>query len=71
MFDQLSERLRAALDPLGKKGRITDEDVDRAMREVRLALLEADVNFKVVKEFTEGVRQRCLETEVTASVDPG
>ena len=71
MFDQLSERLRTALDPLGKKGRITDEDVDRAMREVRLALLEADVNFKVVKEFTEGVRQRCLETEVTSSVDPG
>ncbi|MFM8520250.1 MAG: signal recognition particle protein [Solirubrobacterales bacterium] len=71
MFDQLSERLRTALDPLGKKGRITDEDVDRAMREVRLALLEADVNFKVVKQFTEGERQRCLETEVTASVDPG
>ena len=71
MFDQLSDRLRTALDPLGRKGRITEEDVDRAMREIRLALLEADVNFKVVKQFTEGVRQRCLEGEVTASVDPG
>ena len=71
MFDQLSDRLRSALDPLGGRGRITEEDVDQAMREVRLALLEADVNFKVVKQFTEGVRGRCLEADVTSSVDPG
>ena len=71
MFDQLSERLRTALDPLGRKGRITEDDVDLAMREIRLALLEADVNFKVVKQFTEGVRERCLTSEVTGSVDPG
>ncbi len=71
MFDQLSERLRTALDPLGRKGRITEDDVDVAMREIRLALLEADVNFKVVKQFTEGVRERCLTSEVTGSVDPG
>ena len=71
MFDQLSERLRTALDPLGRKGRITEDDVDAAMREIRLALLEADVNFKVVKQFTEGVRERCLTSEVTGSVDPG
>ena len=71
MFDQLSERLGAALGPLGRKGRITEDDVDVAMREIRLALLEADVNFKVVKQFTEGVRERCLTSEVTGSVDPG
>jgi signal recognition particle subunit SRP54 len=71
MFDQLSERLGAALDPLGRKGRITEDDVDAAMREIRLALLEADVNFKVVKQFTEGVRERCLASEVISSVDPG
>jgi signal recognition particle subunit SRP54 len=68
MFDQLSERLGAALDPLGRKGRITEDDVDAAMREIRLALLEADVNFK---QFTEGVRERCLASEVISSVDPG
>jgi len=71
MFDQLSDRLKTALDPLGRKGRITEDDVDVAMREVRLALLEADVNFKVVKQFTEGVRERCLASEVISSVDPG
>ena len=71
MFDQLSERLGAALGPLGRKGRITEDDVDVAMREIRLALLEADVNFKVVKQFTEGVRERCLTSDVTGSVDPG
>ena len=71
MFDQLSERLRTALGPLGSKGRITEDDVDLAMREIRLALLEADVNFKVVKQFTQGVRERCLTSEVTGSVDPG
>ena len=68
MFDQLSDRLKTALDPLGRKGRITEDDVDVAMREVRLALLEADVNFKVVKQFTEGVRERCLASEVISSV---
>jgi signal recognition particle subunit SRP54 len=51
MFDTLSERLRTTLGNLTGRGRISEADVDTAMREVRLALLEADVNFKVVKDF--------------------
>ena len=71
MFDQLSERLQTTLSGVRSKGRLGEEDVDRAMREIRLALLEADVNFKVVKSFTSRVRERCLESEVLESLDPG
>ncbi|HYX78120.1 MAG TPA: signal recognition particle receptor subunit alpha, partial [Solirubrobacterales bacterium] len=60
MFDQLSDRLQLALSGVRARGKLTEADVDRAMREIRLALLEADVNFKVVKEFTSQVRERCL-----------
>ena len=52
MFDQLSDRLQATLSDVRSRGKLTEDDVDKAMREIRLALLEADVNFKVVKEFT-------------------
>ena len=52
MFDQLSERLQATLSDVRSRGKLTEDDIDRAMREIRLALLEADVNFKVVKAFT-------------------
>ncbi len=71
MFDQLSDRLQDSLAAVRKRGKLTEADVDAAMREIRLALLEADVNFKVVKSFTEGVRERCLGAGVLESLDPG
>ncbi len=71
MFDTLSERLQGALGDLRKKGRLDEEAISRAMREVRLALLEADVNFEVVKDFVERVRERALGAEVLKSVTPG
>ena len=55
LFDQLSERLQGALGDLRKRGKLDDEAVSRAMREIRLALLEADVNFQIVKQFVESV----------------
>ena len=71
MFDDLSERLRGVLGRLGGHGRITEADVDAAMREVRLALLEADVNFRVVKDFVARVRERAIGQEVLESVNAG
>ena len=64
MFDTLSDRLRGVLGNLTGHGRISPEDVDVAMREVRLALLEADVNFRVVKEFVARVKERAVGVEV-------
>ena len=71
MFDTLSERLQGALGDLRKRGRLDDEAVARAMREVRLALLEADVNFEVVKQFVAQVRERALGQDVQKSLTPG
>ena len=71
MFDTLSERLRKTLGNLTGRGRISEADVDAAMREVRLALLEADVNFKVVKDFVARVRERAIGHEVLASLSAG
>jgi signal recognition particle subunit SRP54 len=71
MFDQLSERLQATLSDVRSRGKLGESDVDAAMREIRLALLEADVNFKVVKSFTSSVKERCLGEEVLGSLDPG
>jgi signal recognition particle subunit SRP54 len=71
MFDQLSERLQATLSDVRSRGKLNEADVDRAMREIRLALLEADVNFKVVKQFTSQVKERCLGAGVLESLDPG
>jgi hypothetical protein len=68
MFDTLSERLRKTLGNLTGRGRISEADVDAAMREVRLALLEADVNFKVVKDFIARVRERAIGHEVLDSL---
>ncbi|MCS1351357.1 signal recognition particle protein [Mechercharimyces sp. CAU 1602] len=70
-LDGLSERLQAALNKLKRKGKVTEADVKEAMREVRLALLEADVNFKVVKEFVSKVRERSIGQEVLDSLTPG
>jgi signal recognition particle subunit SRP54 len=71
MFDQLSERLQATLSDVRSRGKLSEADVDAAMREIRLALLEADVNFKVVKGFTKGLKERCLGADVLESLDPG
>jgi signal recognition particle subunit SRP54 len=71
VFDQLSDRLQATLSDVRGRGKLTESDVDAAMREIRLALLEADVNFKVVKSFTAQVKERCLGAGVLESLDPG
>jgi signal recognition particle subunit SRP54 len=71
MFDQLSERLQSTLSEVRSRGKLTESDVDSAMREIRLALLEADVNFKVVKAFTKTLKERCFGSEVLESLDPG
>ena len=71
MFDTLSERLRKTLGNLTGRGRISEADVDAAMREVRLALLEADVNFKVVKDFVARVRERAIGHDVLESLSAG
>jgi signal recognition particle subunit SRP54 len=71
MFDTLSDKLQAALGDLRGRGRLSDEDLSKAMREIRLALLEADVNFQVVKDFVARVRERASGAEVTKSLTPG
>ena len=71
MFETLSDRLQGALGDLRKRGRLDEEAISRAMREVRLALLEADVNFEVVKDFVARVRERSLGAEVMKSLTPG
>ena len=71
MFDTLSDKLQAALGDLRARGRLSEEDLSRAAREIRLALLEADVNFKVVKEFVAKVKVRALAADVARSLTPG
>jgi signal recognition particle subunit SRP54 len=71
VFDQLSDRLRDALGKLTGRGRVTEADVDAAMRDVRLALLEADVNFRVVKDFVARVRARAVGADVLESLNAG
>ena len=71
MFDALSDRLRNALSSLTGHGRITEDDVNAAMREVRLALLEADVNYKVVKDFVARVRERAVGRDVIENTNAG
>jgi signal recognition particle subunit SRP54 len=71
VFETLGSRLQSVFDGLQRRGTLTEADVDKAMREVRLALLEADVNFKVVKSFVERVRERAVGQEVTRSLTPG
>ena len=71
VFDALSDRLQEALHDVRGRGRLDDDAISRAMREIRLALLEADVNFKVVKDFVARVRERALGADVTKSLTPG
>ncbi len=71
MFDALSDRLGGVLGDLRKRGKLDEEAISRAMREIRLALLEADVNLEVVRTFVERVRERALGEEVLKSLTPG
>jgi len=71
MFDSLSDKLQATLGGLRSRGKLSEEDLDKALREIRLALLEADVNFKVVKELVARVKERSLGSEVAKSLTPG
>jgi len=71
MFETLSDKLQVALGDLRGRGRLDEESVGKAMREVRLALLEADVNFEVAKDFTAAVKARALGQDVLKSLSPG
>ncbi len=71
VFDALAEKLQATLSEVRQRGTLTEQDIDRAMREIRLALLEADVNFKVVRAFTAEVKERCLGAELVGKLNPG
>ena len=71
MFDALSEKLNAVFTRLTGKGRLTERDVDEALREVRLALLEADVNFRVARDLVQRVRERAVGTETLEHLSPG
>ena len=71
MFETLTERLTAAFRRMSGKGRLTERDVDDALKEVRMALLEADVNFRVARDFVARVREKALGNEVMESVSPG
>ncbi len=71
MLESLSGKLTTILDGLKSKGRLSEEDINLAMREVRMALLEADVNFRVVKDFTQSIKEKCLTSEVLESLTPG
>ncbi len=71
MFENLTDRLNDVFDQLRRRGKLSERDVDAAMREVRLALLEADVNYKVVKDFVERVRERSIGHEVSKALNPG
>src|SRR5918999_3030196 len=71
MFDTLSDKLQATLGDLKGRGRLSEDDLSKAMREIRLALLEADVNLGVVKEFVAKVKERAAGAEVLKSLTPG
>jgi signal recognition particle subunit SRP54 len=71
VFDALSDKLQAVLSDVRSRGKLNEDDVNKAMREIRLALLEADVNFKVVKEFTATLKERALGHDVLESLNPG
>ncbi|MBF8267235.1 MAG: signal recognition particle protein [Dehalococcoidia bacterium] len=71
MFEALSEKLTAVFSRLTARGRLTESEVDEGLREVRLALLEADVNFKVARDFVQRVRERAVGSQVMESISPG
>ena len=70
MFDAISTKLNDIFLTLGKKGTLSEKDIDKVLREIRIALLEADVGFKVVKQITEDIREKCNAVELHTSVSP-
>jgi signal recognition particle subunit SRP54 len=71
LFDTLSDKLQSVMSDVRSRGKLSEDDINKAMREIRLALLEADVNFRVVKDFTGSVKERALGHEVMDSLNPG
>ena len=71
MFDSLAAKLQETLTDVRNRGTLTERDIDSAMREIRLALLEADVNFRVVRQFTAELKERCLGADVIGGLNPG
>lgn len=69
-FESLTNRLQQAMSKIRRKGKVSEADVKEMMREIRLALLEADVNLQVVKDFTKRVRERAVGVEVLESLSP-
>ena len=70
MFENLTDRLNGVFKQLSRRGKLSEKDVDAAMREVRLALLEADVHYSVVKDFVARVRERAVGQEVSKALNP-
>src|SRR5437016_4628593 len=70
MFESLSEKLQSVFDRLGRKGRLSEEDVELALREVRIALLEADVSLKVVRQFVAALKEQAVGQDVLHSLTP-
>ncbi|MDD3383068.1 MAG: signal recognition particle receptor subunit alpha, partial [Bacilli bacterium] len=70
-FESLSERIQMSLRRVTGRGRLTENDIDEMMREIRLSLLEADVNYKVVKNFTAEVKQKAMGEKIMKSLTPG
>jgi signal recognition particle subunit SRP54 len=71
MFDSLGEKLQATLADVRGRGTLTEDDINAAMREIRLALLEADVNFRVVRSFTSSVKEKALGADIVGALNPG
>ena len=71
MFESLSERLSASLKAMAGKSRLTEDNIRETLREVRMALLEADVALSVVRDFTDRVKERAVGTQVSSSLSPG
>src|SRR5262247_2904243 len=71
MFETLSEKLQRVFKNLRGEGRLTEQHIEEALKEIRMALLEADVNFKVVKQFTESVKSKAIGQEVLQALSPG
>src|SRR2546423_2785300 len=71
MFDSLAEKLQSTLADVRGRGTLTEDDINAALREIRLALLEADVNFRVTKDFTSTVKERALGADIVGQLNPG
>ena len=71
MFDSLSDRLNGVFGKLTSRGRLSDKDIDAALREVRMALLEADVDFKVARQFISNIKEKASDEKVFSSLTPG